>query len=519
MTTQSIGARAGKAIVAAAILLALLATVGPVAGFGVSEAAASRDGVGPAKPDFVTGSDIADMVLDQFDPAQGTLLGADLTVEASISSSFSNVANDSSATADLTPQVRLDFCADFAAADAALPSDCAGSPTGMAGSLSAAETFTAVGPNGTDIRASVQPVVESASTVVALSGAQLEPFVGTGQVAMRFAADASIDMTGPGDGQMAWHTLASGGVAIDYVYAGIDIEKSTNGHDADIDPVPLTVGDTVEWNYAVTNTGSVDLVAIEVTDDMIGPICVIDRLAPGATRTCTWAGTALAGDYVNVGTATGTPDHDLASVDQAPVSAADPSRYVAVTPTPVPTAVPTTAPVPTPTPDPDAFGIPAIDIELATNGHDADQATGPEIGTGETITWSFVVTNTGTVDLFDLVVTDDRSAAVCTRPHLAYGHSFTCTRAGLGEPGQHRLESTVVAESAAGSNVRDVDPTHWHGPDEVLGTVPVPAAPEQSDEVLAHTGDARTIVTVIALVASALGLIALSTSETLRRRG
>jgi uncharacterized cupredoxin-like copper-binding protein len=53
---------------------------------------------------------------------------------------------------------------------------------------------------------------------------------------------------------------------------------------------------------------------------------------------------------------------------------------------------------------------PGIDIEKATNGVDADDAnTGdaPQVAPGELVTWTYKVTNTGNVDLDNVMVTDD----------------------------------------------------------------------------------------------------------------
>ena len=43
------------------------------------------------------------------------------------------------------------------------------------------------------------------------------------------------------------------------------------------------------------------------------------------------------------------------------------------------------------------YGVaaPAIDIEKATNGQDADTPTGPTIQAGADVTWTYVITNTG----------------------------------------------------------------------------------------------------------------------------
>ncbi|MCD6136616.1 DUF11 domain-containing protein, partial [Candidatus Bipolaricaulota bacterium] len=86
---------------------------------------------------------------------------------------------------------------------------------------------------------------------------------------------------------------------------GIDIEKSTNGQDADTAPGPsLTVGSPITWSYVVTNTGNVTLTDIVVTDSVLGAVGTIASLAPGVSQTLTMNGTAAAGQYVNTGTAT-----------------------------------------------------------------------------------------------------------------------------------------------------------------------------------------------------------------------
>ena len=74
---------------------------------------------------------------------------------------------------------------------------------------------------------------------------------------------------------------------------------------------------------------------------------------------------------------------------------------------------------------------PAIDIEKATNGVDADDANAgdaPLIAAGDTVTWSYVVTNTGTVPLVNVMAFDDTLGATLTCPKtaLAPKESMTC---------------------------------------------------------------------------------------------
>jgi hypothetical protein len=118
----------------------------------------------------------------------------------------------------------------------------------------------------------------------------------------------------------------------------LTIEKKTNGHDADVAPGPsIPVGGLVTWTYEVRNTGNVPLTGITVTDNRIDndaaaivcrqaePKNVIASLAVNAMVTCTATGTATAGQYTNVGTATA-----------GDVSVNDPSHYFGTTSPPPP---------------------------------------------------------------------------------------------------------------------------------------------------------------------------------------
>ena len=73
----------------------------------------------------------------------------------------------------------------------------------------------------------------------------------------------------------------------------IDIEKATNGFDADTaaEAPVVFVGDAVEWTYVVTNTGNVPLSGVTVTDDVLGAIsCSSAVLAVGGVMECTAPG-------------------------------------------------------------------------------------------------------------------------------------------------------------------------------------------------------------------------------------
>jgi len=105
--------------------------------------------------------------------------------------------------------------------------------------------------------------------------------------------------------------------------ASIDIEKATEGEDADLPPGPsIPVGDPVTWTYVVTNTGEVPLTEVTVTDDEgVDVDCPADALEPGESMTCTGSGIAEEGQYRNVGAA------EAVAPDGEEVEDEDPSHY------------------------------------------------------------------------------------------------------------------------------------------------------------------------------------------------
>jgi LPXTG-motif cell wall-anchored protein len=252
----------------------------------------------------------------------------------------------------------------------------------------------------------------------------------------------------------------------------IDIEKATNGQDADEETGPLVaLGGAVRWTYVVTNTGTSDLTDVTVTDDMVdaseidcddtGGNVIAGPLTPGASFTCVANGTAVLGQYANMGTVTGigpaVTDVDGDPLPGVEVSDEDPSHY---------------------------FGVePAVDIEKSTNGEDADEPTGPTLTTGGEVRWTYIVTNTGNVPLTELTVTDDvedASGIDCDGTGgnsvvgpLAPGESFTCLATGTATVGQYANLGTVTAlgptttdvdgDAVDGVAVTDEDWSHYRG--------------------------------------------------------
>jgi len=218
----------------------------------------------------------------------------------------------------------------------------------------------------------------------------------------------------------------------------IDLEKATNGLDADVAPGPfLVTGTTVSWTYVVTNTGNFTLGDIGVTDDQdVVVSCPAFLLAPGESMTCTAFGSAQAGQYANIGTATGFADVQMGGE----VSDSDPSHYLGVEPGP------------------------AIQLEKATNGFDADAAPGPPIPQGAPVTWTYVVTNLTEQQLSRIQVTDDQGGMVsCPANSLAGSQSMTCTASGTAQLDQYANLGTVTALLGEAGQVSDTDPSHYLG--------------------------------------------------------
>ena len=105
----------------------------------------------------------------------------------------------------------------------------------------------------------------------------------------------------------------------------------------------------------------------------------------------------------------------------------------------------------------------SVNLTKSTNGQDANDAPGPTIAVGAAVTWTYVVQNTGEMDLTNVAVSDDRGVSVtCPAATLAAGQSMTCTGSGVATAGQYRNVGTVTA-SAGTLVVRDTDASHYYG--------------------------------------------------------
>ena len=268
----------------------------------------------------------------------------------------------------------------------------------------------------------------------------------------------------------------------------IDIEKDTNGFDADTGTGPLIIpGNAVEWTFVVANDGNVDLADVVVGDTVTedngttstaiscdwpnssDPLTPARNLSVNETVTCTATApsTAQAGQYRNLSDVAGTPVADAVTADPD-----NPVRLQDIDGNDLPDATDT---------DPSAyFGPePSIDIEKDTNGNQADTlaAQDADYAVGDAITWTFEVENTGNVDLSDVVVSDSividnlttSTAITCDWPNssdpltparnLSAGETVTCTATAVGgaQAGQYGNLSDVVGTPVADATTADPD--------------------------------------------------------------
>ena len=161
-------------------------------------------------------------------------------------------------------------------------------------------------------------------------------------------------------------------------------------------PSGNTAGSTIDYTFVVTNTGNVTLTSVSVNDPIVGVVtCPATTLAPNASTTCTATypltqADVDAGRVVNVATVSGRPPSGplVTGID-------------AVT-TPI-------------SPEP------AVTLDKAAGTPSGNTA-------GSTISYTFVVTNTGNVTLTTLAVSDPLLGTVsCPTATLAPGASTTCT--------------------------------------------------------------------------------------------
>ncbi|HCF95557.1 MAG TPA: hypothetical protein DEW46_10880 [Verrucomicrobia bacterium] len=253
------------------------------------------------------------------------------------------------------------------------------------------------------------------------------------------------------------------------VIAKIEIQKATKGDDADDAPGPwVQAGDPVTWTYIVFNSGTINLTAVDLSDDqgVVPAYLAGDNgdgiLQPGEAWIYEATGIAAPGQYRNVGTVTAE------TLMGTYLSASDPSHY---------------------------FGIDAsIDIEKSTNGEDADSLPGPSIPAGAPVVWSYEVTNTGNAPLTNIAVVDDKLGPIPGPDSgddgngiLDPGETWTYVKNGTAGPGEYTNTGTVTADDPSGEIVTDSDDSNYTGGIFDFGDAPAPYPTLLADHGAQHS--------------------------------
>ena len=190
-----------------------------------------------------------------------------------------------------------------------------------------------------------------------------------------------IDNTGTATSNLLDPITDDETVLIDRI-ADIDLVKNA-------DPQPgadgvLGVGDSIDYDFEVTNTGNVTLTDVVIDDPLLGGVvCTFDSLAPGETDTCSGGSYEIdqtdvdAGGVLNVALAEGTPPAGVPPVTDTNDNDRpdDPAR----------------APV-------TIAAEPALDITKSPDDQD--------VAVGGDATFTITVENVGNVTLGDVVISD-----------------------------------------------------------------------------------------------------------------
>ncbi len=174
-----------------------------------------------------------------------------------------------------------------------------------------------------------------------------------------------------------------------------------------------------QFKFTVTNTGDVPLSLVSLSDSVYGSISVGGYLAVGDSFdsfiTLPWS----EGQHENEATATG-------AYNTVEVSDSDFSHYVGV-----------------PVGEPAVQLVKYVSVDGGATWLDAHTPPGPDILSNEVPKFKFEVTNTGTAELTNVTVTDDKFGYIGSIGVLPLGASQSFLYVSMWEEGQHVNTATV----------------------------------------------------------------------------
>ncbi|MTD16653.1 tandem-95 repeat protein [Nakamurella sp. YIM 132087] len=207
----------------------------------------------------------------------------------------------------------------------------------------------------------------------------------------------------------------------------LSLVKTASVSDTNADGV-VSVGDTIDYTFAVTNTGQVGVTGVTVVDEMIGTVsCPSGALAAGATMECT----ADNGHVITAADAEAGGVTNSALVQAQPVCPPGAQDCTGVQSG--------TVTIITPVNTQDRLSI-------AKSGGWTDVDGDGGASPGDLVSWSIVVTNAGDTTISDIDVDDPTAGTVsCPATELAAGEQMTCTVA------DHVVTAVDVAAGEVGN--------------------------------------------------------------------
>jgi uncharacterized repeat protein (TIGR01451 family) len=230
----------------------------------------------------------------------------------------------------------------------------------------------------------------------------------------------------------------------------------------------VALGTSDTYTIVVSNTGPSTAVGAAVSD-----------LFPAAITAASWTAVASPGSSVAQASSTG---NIATTVTLLPGGTATFTAVAQISPSAsglLTNTVTVSTPAGTTDPNPgnntatdtDTLDAPAIHIVKFVNGQDADSPTGPHVVVGSTLTFTYVVTNTGDVPLANVVLTDDKLGPIASFTGDTNGNglldlteTWTYVSTATALAGQQTNVGTVTGKDVNTSTiVTDNNPANYFG--------------------------------------------------------
>ncbi|MBB4744208.1 putative repeat protein (TIGR01451 family) [Actinoplanes octamycinicus] len=202
----------------------------------------------------------------------------------------------------------------------------------------------------------------------------------------------------------------------------------------------VEAGDTVTFDFLVTNIGTLSMRTVTVTDTRSGrAACPADTLGPNGSMTCVSAGYRVTQADIDDGYPLTSTATVTGQVGGGPVQSFGPAA------TWVPVVV----------------GAPSLDVQpigrVTPDGHQGAPVA------GDTVTWTYQVVNNGNQTMADVAVTGP-GTIVCPQTGLAVREAVTCTTAERHTVTQAEVDAGKPITTVVSAAGRAPDGAHSFGP-------------------------------------------------------